>query len=168
VTPTRSDNKRILSLRLSQPIDEELLAAVYADTAQEELSLFAWSAEQKAVFCLMQFRMQTRAYEMRFPDAECYVIEHEGQDVGRLLINRGHDEIRLIDVALLAKFRNNGLGTILLEDLMEEAQAARKSIGLSVLKTNLNATRLYEKLGFRSIDENQTHIAMQWRYRKEK
>ena len=152
-----------LSLRLAGESDETFLATVYAATRTDELAMFGWSAEQQFAFCQMQFRLQTQAYKMQFPDAVCYVVEFDEKACGRLLVARNEQEIRLIDVALLPEFRNQGAGKILIENLQREAEAANKSLNLRVLRDNSGAFRLYAKLGFVVVEESQTHFTMQWR-----
>ncbi len=100
---------------------------------------------------------------MQFPDARNCVIELDGQAIGRLLVNRDETEIRLIDIAVLPEFRGFGAGKILIESLQREAETAGKPLGLRVLATNASATRLYERLGFVVIENNQTHLTMRWR-----
>lgn len=111
----------------------------------------------------MQFVLQTRAYQMQFPEAVSYVVELDERAIGRLLVNCGEREIRLIDVALLPEFRNLGAGTILIENLRCEAEMADKPLELRVLTTNAAAFRFYERLGFAVVESNQTHLTMRWR-----
>lgn len=138
------------------------MAAVYAATRREEFATLGWSDEQFEVFCRMQFALQTRAYKMQFPDAQNCVVELDGQSIGRLMVNRAETEIRLIDIAFLPEFRGLGAGKILIENLQREAETAGKPLGLRVLTTNASAIRLYERLGFVVIENNQTHLTMRW------
>jgi ribosomal protein S18 acetylase RimI-like enzyme len=151
-----------LSLRRAEAADDPFLEAVYADSRRDELSPFGWSREQEDAFFKMQFQMQSRAYQMQFPDADYYIVELGGEPVGRLIVQREEKEIRLIDVSLLAEFRNLGIGTFLLKRLKTEAGSDR-ILSLHVLKTNAGAKRLYERLGLVAVQESDLHITMQWR-----
>ncbi len=106
--------------------------------------------------------MQNRAYKMQFPDADYYIVELDGEPVGRMIVLREEKEIRLVDVSLLSKFRNRGIGAFLLERLKTEAGVER-ILSLRVLKTNSAAKRFYERLGLIVVEEADLHFTMQWR-----
>lgn len=151
-----------LSIRRAETADETFLEAVYADSRRDELAPFGWSREQEDAFFKMQFQMQSRAYQMQFPDADYHIVELDDEPVGRMIVQRGEKEIRLVDVSLLAEFRNRGIGTFLLERLKTEAGSDRV-LSLHVLKTNAQAKRLYERLGLVAVKESDLHFTMQWR-----
>lgn len=151
-----------LSLRQTESADEAFLETVYADTRRDELAIFNWSREQENAFFKMQFEMQTRAYRMQFPDAFYYIVEITKKPVGRLIVEHGEREIKLIDISLLAEFRNRGIGAVIIENLKAEAAAGGKSLFLRVLKTNMSAKRFYERLGFAVIENADLHFAMRW------
>jgi ribosomal protein S18 acetylase RimI-like enzyme len=151
-----------LSIRRAETADETFLEAVYADSRRDELAPFGWSREQEDAFFKMQFQMQSRAYQMQFPDADYHIVELNGERVGRMIVQRGEKEIRLVDVSLLAQFRNRGIGTFLLERLKTEAGSDRV-LSLRVLKTNAGAKRLYERMGLVVVESSDLHYTMQWR-----
>ena len=150
------------SIRRAEGADEAFLEAVYADARRDEFAPFGWSREQEDAFFKMQFQMQSRAYQMQFPDADYHIVELDGEPVGRLIVQRGEKEIRLVDVSLLAEFRNRGIGTFLLERLKTEA-GSDQVLSLHVLKTNVGAKRLYERFGLVAVKESDLHFTMQWR-----
>ena len=162
---SRNMHSKELSLRPATALDERFLLAVYVETRRGELTPLGWRDEQITIFCRMQFDLQSRAYRMQFPEAVGYVVEHKGEAIGRLLVNRVEREIRLIDIAFLPQYRNLGAGTILIENLQVEAQLADKPLELRVLTTNAAAIRLYARLGFVTAENNQTHLTMRWRAR---
>jgi ribosomal protein S18 acetylase RimI-like enzyme len=110
----------------------------------------------------MQFQLQKQAYRMQFPGAVYYVAELDKTPTGRMIIYRDEKEIRLVDVALLAEFRGQGIGKVLLERLKTEATFDRP-LNLQVLKTNLAAKRFYERHGFSIVEDADLHFSMQWR-----
>lgn len=154
-----------ITLRSEKKSDEAFLAELYASTRSEELATLGWTSEQTTAFCQFQFRLQNEAYKMQFPDAVNSIIELEERACGRILVNHGDKNIRLIDISLLPESRNQGAGTIIIEDLQRTAKTAGKPLNLSVMKTNIAAIRLYQRLDFSIIESNQTHFSMQWRGR---
>lgn len=92
-------------------------------------------------------------YKQDFKPAEIQVVCVEGQPVGRLRVVRG-EEIYIGGMQILPEYRGRGLGTAILEDLIEESKEASKQIRLEVFHSNLQALHLYEKVGFKVIEEN--------------
>lgn len=142
--------------------DDAFLRDLYASTRADELSRVGWSAAQQQVFLQMQYQAQRQSYLMQFPGAEYRVIQVDATDVGRLIVDRSSDVVRLIDVCLLPERRNAGFGTRLIRDLQAEAAQAGKPVVLHVNKAN-RAQRLYERLGFAKTSESDVYLEMVWR-----
>jgi ribosomal protein S18 acetylase RimI-like enzyme len=134
---------------------------LYASTRTAELAQTNWSEEQKAMFCRMQFIAQTADYQRNYPDASFQIIERNGVAAGRLLVSRSEKAIHVIDIALLPEHRGAGIGTKLLRELQEEAKAAGKPLTIHVERFN-PALRLYERLGFRMVEEQEVYFLMAW------
>ncbi len=146
-----------LFLREATPEDEQFLFDVYASTREEELEGLGWDADQKRDFIKMQFLARERSY----PRVDDRIIVLNGRPIGRMLVDRSDAEILLRDIALLAQYRNRGVGTILIHDLMKEATVSGKTIYLHVLVTSA-AVRLYERLGFSRAGEEAAYLEMMW------
>ena len=114
----------------------------------------------------MQFKAQRSSYAMQFPNADYRIIVHDGRAAGRLIVDRSGDDILLIDVALLPEFRNAGMGSALMRQIMAEAAQARKALKLHVEKVN-RARRLYDRLGFSTIGDNGIYLEMVWKAESE-
>ena len=128
---------------------------LYADARRAELAAFNWSREQEDAFFKMQFELQSRAYRMQFPEAVQFIVELEGRTVGRIIVERGEREIKLIDISLLAEFRNRGIGSAFLRHCV--ALAHERGCGRmewTCLDWNTRAQRVYqEKLGAQRMSE---------------
>jgi len=147
------------TLRVSTPDDEEFLFAVYASTREEELRLWGWDDNQKRAFLDMQFRGQSQQYSLCYPQADSSIILFGDDPAGRLLVDKSGPEITLVDIALLPEYRNRGIGTILIQSLLQEATAAGKNVALHVLRDSA-AARLYERLGCTRVDEDGLYLEM--------
>ncbi len=148
-----------VTLRRSAPEDQEFLIAVYASTRDEELNLTGWDDNQKRTFIEMQFRAQSQQYSLCYPQADSGVILLDEHPVGRLLVDRRGADITLVDIALLPEYRNRGIGTTLIQSLLNEAAGAQKNIALHVLRWSA-AARLYERLGFTTVSEDAVYLEM--------
>jgi ribosomal protein S18 acetylase RimI-like enzyme len=148
-----------------RPIKEEdipLLLEIYA-TTREELQFVPWDDERKRVFVSQQFMAQHTYYHQHFARADFdLIVLDSNKPIGRLYVDRREDEIQIIDITLLPEFREQGIGTSLLRDLLEEAASAGKPLRLHVGSSN-RAKSLYQRLGFREIRENGVYSLMEWK-----
>ena len=155
---TASQSKIVIRDGVSE--DTPFLEKLYFETRRDEFAQLGWDENQLATFLKMQFMTQTQSYRMQFPDARNLIIEADGAAVGRLIET---DDIRLVDIAVLPEFRNQGIGSFVLRRLLKEAKNKAKPVNLQVLKTNIPAIRLYERFGFEKTGESDLYQAMQWR-----
>ena len=109
----------------------------------------------------MQFDAQHRHYQAHFADARFDVVLYGDDRVGRLYVHRGADDIRIVDIALLPAWRGKGLGSRLLGEILDEARASRRTVSIHVERFN-PALLLYERLGFRRIDDTGVYVLMAW------
>jgi ribosomal protein S18 acetylase RimI-like enzyme len=151
-----------ISLRPEVPADEPFLLAVYASSRAPEMRLVAWPEEQKRAFLSSQFHAQRASYRDRIPDAAFDVILLDGERAGRFYVHRGAETFELVDIALLEKHRDAGIGGTLVRELLAEAARAGKPVRLYVELEN-PARRLYERLGFRPIGDTGVYQHMEWR-----
>jgi ribosomal protein S18 acetylase RimI-like enzyme len=151
-----------VTLRPVGPADAEFLLRVYASTRSEELAPVPWSSEQKDAFLRQQFEAQGAYWRETYPKADFAVVEVDGGPAGRLYVNRGPDEIRLVDIALLPEYRRGGIGTGLIRELLAEAETRSLPVTIHVEVFN-PARALYERLGFEWVADRGAYVLMQWR-----
>jgi ribosomal protein S18 acetylase RimI-like enzyme len=139
-----------LVLRQALASDAALIAALYACTREEELRQVPWSDAQKKAFTDWQSEQQEKHYALHYPRAERLVVER-GAPIGRIYVDTTRVEVRLMDVTLLPPHRNLGLGSRLMDVLLEYADALGQQSSLHVEPFN-PAKRMYERLGFRVVE----------------
>jgi ribosomal protein S18 acetylase RimI-like enzyme len=137
------------------------LFALYASTRRDEMAVWGWEAAQQQIFLRMQYVALKQRYAAERDRSEHRIILREDVAVGRILVIRSADEIRLADIALLPEHRSSGIGSALIGDLQEEAARASLPVRLHVTRDN-RASRLYERLGFVVIDDTGSHFKMEW------
>jgi ribosomal protein S18 acetylase RimI-like enzyme len=147
-----------VSLRPEQPADEAFLYAVFASTRADELVLTNWDTAMRKAFLDQQFSAMRQGYRSMFPAGEFLIIEVAGRPAGRMVLDRGTDEIRVVDLALLPAQRNQGVGTLLMRQV---CAAAEKPVRLCVLKHN-RALQWYARLGFKPIGERGFYDELEW------
>ncbi len=151
-----------VALRPSTAHDTEFLFRVYASSREREMSVVIdWDPALKEAFLRDQFRLQHHHYQTHYPNARYDVIEKNGESVGRFYVERMKNEIRIMDIALLAEHRGQGIGRALLEEVLKEATEVRKFVSLHVEDAN-PAKRLYERMGFLVAGEVSFYKLMHW------
>ncbi len=78
------------------------------------------------------------------------VIQADGIDIGMLKVEERDEYIYLGDLQIDKAYQNKGIGTKLIEALIQSATIANKPIRLRVLKGN-PAKGLYLRLGFQKV-----------------
>ena len=160
---TDRDGKGIcaVSLRSATLEDEQFLQQLFATTRADELALMPWNENQKQSFIAVQFKAQSQQYAMAYPHADYSIILLGDVSIGRMIVDRNEAATSLVDIALLPSYRNTGIGTGLIKDLLKEAAAAGKPVRLHVL-TSSAAKRLYERLGFSQVGSDAVYLEMKW------
>ena len=100
------------------------------------------------------------------PGDHCLAAETEGNVVGavwtRIMNDYGHvdDETPSFAISLLPDFRNKGIGTVLMRQMLSLLkECGYKQASLAVQKANY-AVRMYKEVGFEIIDENEEEFIM--------
>ena len=150
-----------ISLRRERPEDETFLIALYASTRAEEIARTPWTDAQKSEFLRWQYQVQTAHYRTHYHDADFCIIEAGGCSIGRLYVHRRVREIRLMDIALLPGWRRRGIGSGLVNALLQEAKMAKLPVSLHVEATN-PARRLYYRAGFQRGTELGFYERLVW------
>ena len=149
--------------------DDDLffLSQVYASTRCKDFDDPFMNPAQHAALMLMEFRDQDAHFRKHYPQADRLVMTGRGSrgklyDIGRLYLARWPAEHGIIDIALLPEFRRHGAGEVILRDLIDEAEAAGKTVSILVQKLN-PAIRLYRRLGFVAAEDKGSCDLMRWR-----
>jgi ribosomal protein S18 acetylase RimI-like enzyme len=153
--------EQAITLRAITPMDQPFLYHLFVSTRAAEFALLAWSEAQQAAILHMQFTAQNAHYRQHYPQAEFAAILLADEPVGRLYVDRRADALHLIDIALLPAYRNHGIGSTLLQRLLDEGTCCHLPVRLHVAVDN-PAQRLYRRLGFTPVGEPGVYQAMEW------
>lgn len=154
--------ERGFSLRTARDTDLPWLRELYADTRVEEMAQLPWPDAMKRAFTDQQFLLQHQHYIQHYPDTDFMILEHGPLAVGRYYLQAGVPDYLVVDISLLADKRKMGIGSLLLTQTQEDARAQGTGVLLHVSKTNPQARRLYEKLGFIAKESGATHDTLHW------
>lgn len=151
----------IASRYVEKDLDTPFLFGLYMSSRQVEINSWEWSEKEQLDFLRMQYDCQQRSYHMQYPDMESRIITYSSIPVGRILLTKKETVTILLDITLLPKYQNRGIGTALLKEMQQNIKP-EESLRLTVLKSNRSAHKLYERLGFKESSEDELHLIMEW------
>lgn len=151
----------LITLRDAAIEDEAFLLEVYASTRADEMALVPWTEEQREAFIRLQFAAQHEHYHKQYQDAGYKLIMQNDERVGRLYILKREAEITILDITVHPQYRNHGIGTSLLRDVLAEAAQTQRSVGIYVESFN-PSLRLFERLGFSEVEQEGFNFLLRW------
>lgn len=93
---------------------------------------------------------------------ETYRIIHADDEVaGLVAVEDLPDHVWLVKLYLLAPHRGRGIGSQVLQGVLQHARRLGKPVRLRVLRVNVGAKALYERHGFRVIDQTAERFFME-------
>jgi len=149
-----------IKLRPVSADDYDFLVALYGSTRAEEMAMVPWTTEQQETFIRLQFAAQQDHYAKKYPTASHDLIVCDDRPVGHLYVARLDQEIRIVDITLMPAERNAGIGSRLLEQLLDEANGSGKITSIYVEEFN-PSLRLFERLGFSPSEQHGIHLLLQ-------
>lgn len=138
------------------------LAQVYLSTRWDELTVTAWPDEQRRAFLLQQFGFQSRDWERNYPRMERLIVRIDGEDAGRLYIDRraAERDLRVVDIALLPTHRGRGVASRIFARLFAEADSLGWKTSIHVEQHN-RAKNLYARLGFGPVRTHGIYLLLE-------
>jgi ribosomal protein S18 acetylase RimI-like enzyme len=92
---------------------------------------------------------QRADFEQRFDAYTVSIIEAGSRSVGSLWLEQRPDSLYIHDLEIEPASQGRGIGTAVIEMVIEQGSSRGLPIVLSVVPANPRAMRLYERLGFR-------------------
>jgi GNAT superfamily N-acetyltransferase len=133
---------------------EEFLMKVFIDTRKDLSYICGVNEEQKAAIIAEQFRMEQKQMLQIYPEAVLNIVMLNNEPIGRLFVHHGVCTDRILEIGLLERFRNMGIGGILVCSIIENAVKQNKTVSLQVAWFNQGALAFYERLGFKITKSN--------------
>ncbi|HZS46112.1 MAG TPA: GNAT family N-acetyltransferase [Blastocatellia bacterium] len=137
-------------LRPATPDDLIFARAIYYETQRWVIEhYFGWNEANENEKFLNNFNAE-----------KAQIIVIDSMNAGWLQVFEDDANIEVGGIYISNQFQNRGAGTLLLTWIMNDAESKRKTVTLSTAKIN-PARRLYERLGFRPVREDERKIYMQ-------
>ena len=147
-------------LRLEVPGDRATADAIYKSTRLDEVMATGWPAVEQAAFLEQQAQAQYSHYNQHYrPVSDFWFLERANEVIGRLYLFPGHQDVRIVDIALLPLWRARGIGGALIRAVTAIASAAGRTASIHVEFNNL-ARGLYQRLGFVTVEDHGPYSLM--------
>jgi ribosomal protein S18 acetylase RimI-like enzyme len=151
-----------LRLRPVRPDDGDFLEALYGSTRDDLRRIDAENGFIEELI-RMQHALQMQGNAARYPDALQLVVEKRGERIGRIIVDFGCNEVKILSVAFMGAERGKGYGSGILRGLQQAAAGMRTPLVLEVMRSNLKAKQLYLRLGFIVEQSGPIEDRMVWR-----
>jgi ribosomal protein S18 acetylase RimI-like enzyme len=131
------------SLRPAGPEAAEFLYSLMAETMKEYVTAI-WGWDEP---------FQRDRFSGSFDADRWQLVIIDGLAVGAVSVERSDNELYLRNIYILPAQQRRGIGTAILNQLIEEADRAAVPLTLYVMKSNPGARQLYQRLGLTIRDE---------------
>jgi GNAT superfamily N-acetyltransferase len=88
------------------------------------------------------------------------IVVRNGEEIGLVAVENEPDHLLLAKLYLNRSSRRLGIGTSLLQQVIQEADLLHKPVRLRVLRVNRDAQRLYLRHGFAIVGEEPARLFM--------
>jgi ribosomal protein S18 acetylase RimI-like enzyme len=141
--------------------DSEFFIKLFGEIKSSELFLDSWPEPVRCQMINMQYNAFMQSITTEFPHHIDYLIWHQSEKAGRLQLDKNKEAYRIINISLLPAFRNKGIGTRIINDILIEAN--RKGIPVFLEVDRINpAQNLYFRLGFKVIQQDEIKYSMKY------
>ena len=141
------DRQMQLELRPVEPGDAGFLKDLIVAAVAEETGAWMWPEPMRAQLLDMQYRARLLGTQNAAGAIQQIALLDEDRVAWRVVI-RDLSHLHLADIIVSAERRGAGIGSALIQELMEEANREHIALRLMVSVMNQRALRLYERLGF--------------------
>lgn len=142
-----------ISLRPATAGDQPFLETLYR-SARPDLQFIDGEPEFVQTVVAQQYAVHAQGTGEEYPNAMHFVIEKTQAAVGALVVDFGHNEVRLIYIAFIAAARGFGYGKAVLSGVQQAASKVQCPVAVVVWHNNPGAKRIYLELGF-TVEESE-------------
>ncbi|NHI00430.1 GNAT family N-acetyltransferase [Oceanimonas sp. MB9] len=141
-----------ITARPARPADKAFLTTLHKDSRPELTQL---NAEQDFIEMTLelQLKAQTQGYGGQFPNAIYLILEKNGSRIGKLTLDIGPVELRIIDLAFIPKARDKGFGPAIILWVMKAAAQTRKPLVAPTRRDLTGLMTFLRRYGF--VEEEQ-------------
>ena len=138
---------RGITARPARPGDKDFLAALYRG---KRTDLYHADAERDYIETVidMQLTARTEGYGQSFPDAIDLILEKSATRIGRVTLDIGKVELRLIELDFIQQVRNKGYERTVVQWIMKAAATSRRPLVVPARRDEGDLIRFLLRYGF--------------------
>jgi ribosomal protein S18 acetylase RimI-like enzyme len=103
---------------------------------------------------------QQNYFRETLPNKPWQVIVVDNVDVGAFVVEERPEEIYIANLYILPNFQKQGIGSEVVRRIQKRSNELGVPVALDVLRSNPNARRLYERLGFKTVKKTAERFLM--------
>ena len=88
------------------------------------------------------------------------IILYDNQPIGTIYVDRKEDDIEIEQFIILSEYQNKGIGSYILQGILDEADSSGQIVKLKYLRSNPVAS-LYSRMGFQVVDNDDLFISVE-------
>lgn len=136
-----------LAIRPARPADKAFLEKLHRDQ-REDLKMIDADKAYIEELIDMQLLAQTTGYGGQYPNALYFIVEKAGERVGKLTLDWGGNEARVVDLGFVKKAQGKGFGQSILLSLLAACGPARCPLAVSCAANNVALQKWLTDHGF--------------------
>lgn len=156
------DSADAVELRPVRASDEPFLRRLDAGLRAAEFAALGLEPHVLDSLLAMQYAAQTRSQRQLHPDADFDLVLVAGEPAGRFYVDRIGTSIHVLEIGLVHEYRGRGVGTRLLQRVLDEGAGSRRPVTLNAVRGS-RALTLYRRLGFEIQSSDDVYLALVWR-----
>jgi RimJ/RimL family protein N-acetyltransferase len=150
-----------LTLRAEQPGDAAAIRRIFDDRRQD-LQLIDAEPDFVQMVVDQQFDAMHRSMADYFPNARRLVIEHMGEVIGRLVVDAGPVELRVIELGFVQEARGRGHARQILQALQEAGRLGGLPVSITTRIDDLRGRAALHGMGFASEGQHGPFERLGW------
>lgn len=133
----------------------------FRKASQEDLNILAQIHTQNMRdYVAINYPWDSNLFIKNFHYDDYSIVQNRQEIIGFLKIVSEENALYLGEIQIKHTYQNQGIGTKILQYLIDDNRLSCRRIWLQVLKGN-PAIRFYSRLGFKVFTETKTHYKMQ-------
>lgn len=142
-------------LRRETSADDRLLRDLQAEPTGRVLLM---PLDVREMICDMHLRKDRRQLAVEHPRAEFHIVVLDGIDVGRVVLERSEQAVRVVDVTIHRDRRRRGIASAALRHVIAEAEA--RAVTIRVRSDDQAVLALCRQLDFAPSADADGHVTM--------
>ena len=149
-------------LRPVKPADQPFLFELFRSIRAPRFDFQPGGHPQMDAMIRLQFKALEHVLAVTHPYANHSLITVAGVPVGRILEARTSADIQLADISLLPTRQRQGIGSLVMEGLLDVARTARLPVRCQVQQNNPGAYNFFRSLGFVLVAQDTAYAHLEW------